>query len=75
MDEDRGAGCRPRGITIDIVAPGLHATDRLLERGVSGRAGDPHDFGQAVAFLCSGQANFISGVALGVDGGGVTGLL
>ena len=35
----------------------------------------PNDFGQVVAFLCSEQARFINGIALGVDGGAVTGLL
>lgn len=63
------------GITVNLAAPGLHATDRLIERGVTGRTGDPADFGHVVAFLCSQQANFINGVALGVDGGAVTGLL
>lgn len=63
------------GITVNIAAPGLHATDRLIERGVTGRTGDPTDFGHVVAFLCSEQANFINGIALGVDGGAVTGLL
>lgn len=63
------------GITVNIAAPGLHATDRLVERGVTGRTGAPADFGAVVAFLCSQQANFINGVALGVDGGTVTGLL
>ena len=63
------------GITVNLAAPGLHATDRLIERGVTGRTGDPADFGQVVAFLCSEQANFINGTAIGVDGGAVTGLL
>ncbi len=63
------------GITVNLAAPGLHATDRLIERGVTGRTGDPADFGQTVAFLCSQQANFVNGIALGVDGGAVTGLL
>jgi 3-oxoacyl-[acyl-carrier protein] reductase len=63
------------GITVNLAAPGLHATDRLIERGVTGRSGDPADFGQVVAFLCSQQANFINGTALGFDGGAVTGLL
>ena len=63
------------GITVNLAAPGLHATDRLLERDVTGRTGDPADFGQVVAFLCSEQANFINGTAIGVDGGAVTGLL
>ena len=63
------------GITVNLAAPGLHATDRLLERGVTGRTGQPADFGQVVAFLCSEQARFINGIALGVDGGAVNGLL
>lgn len=64
-----------QGITVNLAAPGLHATDRLIERGVTGRTGDPADFGQVVAFLCSQQAGFINGTALGVDGGAVLGLL
>lgn len=64
-----------QGITVNLAAPGLHATDRLLERGVTGRTGEPDDFGQVVAFLCSEQASFINGIALGVDGGAVLGLL
>jgi len=63
------------GITVNIAAPGLHATDRLLERGTTGRTGDPADFGKVVAFLCSEPATFVNGIALGVDGGAVTGLL
>lgn len=62
-------------ITVNFAAPGLHATDRLIERGVTGRTGDPADFGQVVAFLCSQQAAFVNGTALGVDGGAVVGLL
>jgi len=64
-----------QGITVNLAAPGLHATDRLIERGVTGRTGDPADFGQVVAFLCSQQAAFVNGTALGVDGGAVVGLL
>jgi len=62
-------------ITVNLVAPGLHATDRLLERGVTGRTGDPADFGKVVAFLCSEPAAFVNGIAMGVDGGAVSGLL
>ncbi len=65
-----------QGITVNVAAPGLHATDRLLERGgVTGRTGDPADFGKVVAFLCSEPAGFVNGIAMGVDGGTVTGLL
>jgi 3-oxoacyl-[acyl-carrier protein] reductase len=64
------------GITINIAAPGLHSTDRMLELGLrDGRAGDPADFGKVVAFLCSEPAAFVNGIAMGVDGGVVSGLL
>lgn len=39
-----------------------------------GRLGDPMEFGAAVAFLCSSKANYISGIALPVDGGLLSGL-
>jgi 3-oxoacyl-[acyl-carrier protein] reductase len=76
----------PRGVTVNSVQPGLHATDRLLQlpggdvSGVGaslpvGRVGDPDDFGAAVAFLCSEPAGFITGTALQIDGGAFPGLL
>jgi 3-oxoacyl-[acyl-carrier protein] reductase len=75
----------PDGITVNSVQPGLHATDRLVQLhggDVSGAAahvptrtvGRPEDFGAVVAFLCSEQARFITGVALPVDGGAAQGL-
>jgi 3-oxoacyl-[acyl-carrier protein] reductase len=64
-----------KGITINMAAPGSHATDRMKQLGGSGPMGDPGDFGKVVAFLCSEQAKFINGVALNVDGGAVAGLL
>ena len=63
------------GITINLVCPGLHATDRVKELGHEGRLGDPDDFGRVVAFLCSEPANNVSGTALRVDGAGTLGLL
>lgn len=63
------------GITVNLAAPGDHATDRSIGFDIEGRVGDPNDFGKVVAFLCSEPANFVNGVALGVDGGTVTGLL
>jgi 3-oxoacyl-[acyl-carrier protein] reductase len=75
----------PRGVTVNSVQPGLHATDRLAQlhagdlsvpaRAVPvGMVGDPADFGAVVAFLCSEQARFITGAALPVDGGATKGL-
>jgi 3-oxoacyl-[acyl-carrier protein] reductase len=63
------------GVTLNVIAPGLHATDRVRELGHAGRLGDPEDFGRVVAFLCSASAGFISGTALQVDGAGTLGLL
>ena len=63
------------GVTINMAAPGAHATDRMKQLGGSGPMGAPEDFGAVVAFLCSEHAGFVNGVALNVDGGAVTGLL
>jgi 3-oxoacyl-[acyl-carrier protein] reductase len=57
------------GITLNLVCPGPHATDRMRELGGGGPMGDPGDFGQVVAFVCSRQAAFVNGAALVVDGG------
>ncbi len=71
-------------ITVNSVQPGVHATERISKVyssmadaaiGVpAGVVGDPDDFGQVVAFLCSQQARFITGAALPVDGGSYAGL-
>lgn len=66
------------GVTVNSVQPGLHLTDRLQQvyrDGLPDRPlGDPADFGQVVAFLCSDQAKFVTGAALNVDGGDYQGL-
>jgi 3-oxoacyl-[acyl-carrier protein] reductase len=62
-------------ITLNLMCPGYHATDRVLELGVDARLGDAEDFGRIVAFLCSAPAAFVSGVALQVDGAATLGLL
>jgi len=73
------------GVTVNTVQPGLHATPRLVELHGGDpsaaaatvpvrRLGDADDFGAAVAFLCSERANFVTGVALPVDGGAHRGL-
>jgi 3-oxoacyl-[acyl-carrier protein] reductase len=57
------------GITINMICPGPHATDRMKELGGSGVMGDPADFGCVAAFLCSAKAGFVNGAAVVVDGG------
>ena len=56
------------GITMNLLCPGPHATDRMKELGGTGPMGDPADFGSIAAFLCSEQARFVNGAALVVDG-------
>ena len=56
------------GITLNMVSPGPHATDRMRELGGTGPMGDPADFGSIAAFLCSEPARFVNGAALVVDG-------
>jgi 3-oxoacyl-[acyl-carrier protein] reductase len=65
----------PDGITLNLACPGSHATERARSLGLSGPMGDPTDFGDVVAFLCSNQAKFITASAVQVDGGEITGLL
>lgn len=62
------------GITVNLACPGLHRTDRVSQAGLSGRMGDPADFGKVVAFLCSEPARFISGTAVLIDGASTLGL-
>ena len=66
----------PTGVTLNLICPGSHATDRMLQLGgSSGQMGDPDDFGKIVAFLCSDPAAYISGTAVMVDGAASAGLL
>jgi len=72
------------GVTVNSVQPGLHATARVtsvygdhppVETIPAGRLGAPEDLGAVVAFLCSAQAGYLTGVALPVDGGAYQALL
>ncbi len=58
-------------MTLNLVCPGPHATERMRELGGAGGApmGDPADFGRVVAFVCSAHAGFVNGATVVVDGG------
>ena len=69
-----------RNITVNCVAPGFIATDMtevlpeaqknaLLAKIPLGRLGSPQDIAEAVAFLASPAAGYITGTELHVNGG------
>lgn len=70
----------PRNITVNAVAPGFVYTDLTadlpqemkdlaLQMTPLGRFGTPEDMANAVVFLASDEASFITGHILSVDGG------
>ena len=69
-----------RNITVNAVAPGFIDTamtqqlgeewgDELKKRIPLGYPGTPRDVAEAVAFLASEEARYITGQVLGIDGG------
>ena len=71
------------GITLNTVATGKFATDRLasnfgsLEKAEemasgdvpAGRLGQPEEYGDLVAFICSERAAYLNGTVIPLDGG------
>jgi 3-oxoacyl-[acyl-carrier protein] reductase len=71
------------GITVNTIATGMFATDRLrdpsgsLEGAEAGakqrvpaqRLGNPDEYGDLVAFLCSERAAYLTGTVIPLDGG------
>jgi 3-oxoacyl-[acyl-carrier protein] reductase len=73
----------PDGITVNTVATGMFATERLADEDGSldaahqvanqmvpaGRLGNPAEYGDLVAFLCSERAAYLTGAVIPLDGG------
>jgi 3-oxoacyl-[acyl-carrier protein] reductase len=68
------------GITCNAIIPGIIGTEafhmanaamneRIAARTVFKRPGEPQDIANAIAFLCSDLASYITGVGLYVSGG------
>jgi 3-oxoacyl-[acyl-carrier protein] reductase len=74
-----------RSITVNVVAPGLVETNMLAALGEErrsefqaqvplGRVARPEEIAEAVGFLASDEASYITGAVLPVDGGLAMGL-
>ena len=68
------------GITANAVVPGIIGTEafhfgnpamneRMVKRTALRRPGEPQDIANAIAFLCSDLAEYVTGVELNVSGG------
>jgi 3-oxoacyl-[acyl-carrier protein] reductase len=68
------------GITVNAIVPGIIGTEafkfgnpemneRMIKRTALRRTGEPQDIANAIAFLCSDLASYITGVGLNVSGG------
>jgi 3-oxoacyl-[acyl-carrier protein] reductase len=68
------------GITCNAIVPGVIGTEafgfvapamqeRMIKRTALRRLGEPQDVANAIVFLCSDLASYITGVALNVSGG------
>jgi 3-oxoacyl-[acyl-carrier protein] reductase len=68
------------GITCNAIVPGIIGTEafhmanpvmneRIASRTVFRRPGEPQDVANAIAFLCSDLASYVTGIALNVSGG------
>ena len=73
----------PKGIRVNCIAPGFIATDmsakalnndperkqKVMSRTPMGYLGDPADIANAALYLANGEAKYVTGVVLPVDGG------
>jgi NAD(P)-dependent dehydrogenase (short-subunit alcohol dehydrogenase family) len=73
----------PNGIRVNCVAPGFIATNmsakaldsdpqrkaKVMSRTPMGKLGVPEDVAEAIYFLSSDAAKYVTGVILSVDGG------
>jgi 3-oxoacyl-[acyl-carrier protein] reductase len=68
------------GITCNAIVPGVIGTEafelanatmneRIVKRTALGRPGTPQEIANAIAFLCSDLASYVTGIELNVSGG------
>jgi 3-oxoacyl-[acyl-carrier protein] reductase len=74
FDTDRQRYMAERMVKKDGITM-AEAKQRIAATIAAKRLGDPHEFGDACAYLCSAQASYISGQNLQLDGGSYAGLV
>lgn len=68
------------GINVNAIVPGIVGTEafnmanpkmneRMINRTVFKKPGEPEDVANAIVFLCSDKAKYITGIGLNVSGG------
>lgn len=65
------------GVRVNVVAPGLIETDMIKDAPVAeikkiipmARLGKPEEVAGVIRFLCSGDASYITGQVIGINGG------
>jgi 3-oxoacyl-[acyl-carrier protein] reductase len=68
------------GITVNAIVPGVIGTEafefgnaemneRMIRRTAFRRSGEPQEVANAIAFLCSDLASYVTGIELNVSGG------
>ncbi len=82
MTKGAAKGYGQYGIRVNAVSPGLTETpmvegftrdeeqlNKAKKQNPLGRIGQPKDIAEAVIWLCSDSASFITGVSLPIEGG------
>ena len=82
LTRNTSAEMMPHGIRVNCVHPGFVATDMtawimkdpeilstIVAQISAGRAGDPRDIANVVAFLASEESSYVTGQSIHVDGG------
>lgn len=65
------------GVRVNVVAPGLIETDMIKDAPVAeikkmipmARLGKPEEVASVIRFLCSGDASYVTGQVIGINGG------